>query len=267
MNCLVVACFFAVCLTAWGWNYDNRGEDWSGICESGIEQSPINLSKGLSKVNSDLNAKVQFSGLKTLKSTGKFNDHNYEIEGNFGKLIWSRNNTNQTLIMENFHFHSPSEHTIGKKYYDLEMHTLLKNSSVNGTTVGVLGILFKIGDFNLFLEEVISANNDHINVNYSKVLKGAEKLDSFYNYEGSFTTPPCSQSINWIVWAEIQELSEDQYKFFYNQWAGDKGFAGGNGNNREVQPLYGRTLYYYGKDDSSFLLGLSSLLLLNFIWT
>jgi carbonic anhydrase len=49
-----------------------------------------------------------------------------------------------------FHFHSPSEHTIDGKYYDLEMHTVHLDKNEGGTDgfiAAALGIMFSVDDF------------------------------------------------------------------------------------------------------------------------
>lgn len=42
---------------------------------------------------------------------------------------------------------------------------------------------------------------------------------------------------------EVQPLSYYQLRMFTDMWAGDDSFAGGKGNNREVQSLNSRTVY------------------------
>ena len=63
-------------------------------------------------------------------------------------------------------------------------------------------------------------------------------LDEFYSYDGSLTTPPCSEGVKWTVFKEIQPISSTQLKKFWNLWGGNFGYANGQGNNRQVQPLH-----------------------------
>ena len=64
----------------------------------------------------------------------------------------------------------------------------------------------------------------------------------FYNYPGSFTTPPCTEDINWFVVKDIQKISQAQFNSFNRLWAGNATFSGGKGNNRVTMPLGTRTL-------------------------
>lgn len=72
-----------------------------------------------------------------------------------------------------------------------------------------------------------------------------ERMDhSFYLYDGSFTTPPCTEGVKYIVMQEIQYITFADIAIFQRFWGGNPKFAGGKGNNRAVQPLNGRKIYY-----------------------
>jgi carbonic anhydrase len=58
-----------------------------------------------------------------------------------------------------------------------------------------------------------------------------------YRYWGSLTTPPCSEGVGWFVYVEPIELSRDQITVFRKIF---------HGNNRPIQPLNDRTLWYDG---------------------
>lgn len=66
-------------------------------------------------------------------------------------------------------------------------------------------------------------------------------MEKFWNYDGSLTTPPCTEGVNWIVFEEAQPLSEEVYQDYMNKWSTDQQTAG---SNRAVQPMNGRTIWY-----------------------
>ena len=39
-------------------------------------------------------------------------------------------------------------------------------------------------------------------------------MSQFWSYDGSFTTPPCTEGINWIVIKEVQPISQSQLDRF-----------------------------------------------------
>lgn len=68
----------------------------------------------------------------------------------------------------------------------------------------------------------------------------------FWNYKGGLTTPNCNEQVEWVVLAEVQSLSQQQFDDLNALWAGNPKFANGFGNNRELMPLNGRTIYVKG---------------------
>jgi len=56
---------------------------------------------------------------------------------------------------------------------------------------------------------------------------------SAYHYTGSFTTPPCTENVEWLVLRNKFTMSRDQIAAFSSRL---------NSNNRPVQALNGRKL-------------------------
>lgn len=56
----------------------------------------------------------------------------------------------------------------------------------------------------------------------------------YYNFEGSLTTPPCTEGVNWIVFKKQENISKDQVKKFSKTL--------GFNNNRPIQKLNGREI-------------------------
>ena len=65
-------------------------------------------------------------------------------------------------------------------------------------------------------------------------------MTEYWSYDGSLTTPPCSEGLKWTVVKQIQPISKEQLKRFTARLADDPSFAGGRGSNRVVQPLHER---------------------------
>mmetsp|Transcript_10352 Transcript_10352/g.10315 ORF Transcript_10352/g.10315 Transcript_10352/m.10315 type:complete len:139 (-) Transcript_10352:19-435(-) len=130
------------------------------------------------------------------------------------------------------------------------MHSVEYNKT--GSPIFVIGVLFQLSDkSNDFLEKVIDSYSSSTQIDLSEAFDGEEDLINFYYYQGSLTTPPCTEGINWFVWDKIQHVNQTQLEFFTSHWAGSSSFACGKGNNRLTQKLYDRTVYRY---DSSNIL-------------
>ncbi len=56
---------------------------------------------------------------------------------------------------------------------------------------------------------------------------------SYYRYRGSLTTPPCSESVEWVVAAEKHQISPEQMAALTSHL---------HHNNRPVQSIGGREL-------------------------
>ena len=78
-----------------------------------------------------------------------------------------------------------------------------------------------------------------------QTILGRVDKTKMFNYMGSLTTPGCSEVVEWVVINDPQNISPTQLQFFTSMWAGNSTFAGGFGNNRMVQAIGNRTIYYY----------------------
>ena len=55
----------------------------------------------------------------------------------------------------------------------------------------------------------------------------------FYHYQGSLTTPPCSEGVQWVVMAERRQISKEQMATMVSHL---------HDNNRPVKPLNDREI-------------------------
>merc|ERR1712183_798430 len=115
-----------------------------------------------------------------------------------------------------FHFHAPSEHTVDGKYYDLEMHVVHHYAGEPTRYGSVIGVFFDVeegGDgTNLFLQQLSSifagpggaavGATDDVQPSMRGFMDSLD-ITKFYSYDGSLTTPPCSEGIKWNIVADI----------------------------------------------------------------
>jgi carbonic anhydrase len=114
--------------------------------------------------------------------------------------------------------------------YAAELHLLHWNSSKYancGEAAGhpdghaMLGILLKVGAKNPELQKVVDLIPSISHRGEQAMVKEAidpikmfPKTFSYWTYPGSLTTPPCAESVTWILFKEPVEVSEDQLAAF-----------------------------------------------------
>jgi carbonic anhydrase len=220
------------------WSYEGEGspEHWGKLdesyktCQSGMNQSPINIDRTL---------KAHISPLKTHYADGPVtlinNGHTIQAE--------EKNSTrdtisfdNQTWTLKQFHFHAPSENIVHGKTFAMEMHLVHKNAEGE---LAVVAVMFDQGKANAELEKLWKIMPDKIDqtvkvdthLNLNKLLP---KNKTYWRYSGSLTTPPCSEGVVWIIIKQPLTVSPDQLKKFTSTMH--------HHNNRPVQPLHGRVV-------------------------
>ncbi len=218
------------------WGYSGAGgphvwgellEEYS-TCKTGKFQSPIDISSVTIGPMPNIRLKYKSSTVRVIN-----NGHTIKIEYDAGSTIQVSGKSYQLL---QFHFHSPSEHTIGGKAYPMVAH--LVHQASDGQ-LGVLGVLFIEGRENVFLNQFWkSLPQNHgdkfvdrkTKINMKNLLP--RKLQ-YFNYIGSLTTPPCSEGVNWMVLSHPVEASRQQF---------DKFLALFPQSVRPVEPLNGRVV-------------------------
>lgn len=234
------------------WNYSDSGQDWTGECAIGHQQSPIPINSSQAVCDSELEFHLDLPSTPLQVNVTNLG-YTLEIYGDFDTLqATTIDHVPFSYQAAQFHFHSPSEHVVDGKRYELEMHIVhqLQNTTpVNNRTIAVVAFLFE-ADENAEPNPLIDALhlNDGVvgeafEFNLGDLLiPQVGNHPAFYAYDGSLTTPPCSQLVNWFLIRETLKITPDQLELFRERYAKNLAFAGGNGDDRELQKLYGRVV-------------------------
>ena len=217
------------------WTYEGETgpEHWGDLnpdfaaCKNGKEQSPINIET--SRVIKD--EKIPDLVINYKPTEFSLSNDGHTIQAN----PLSNNNTfaidNKEYKLVQFHLHTPSEHQINGKNFDLEFHFVNENTN---NQLAVLGLMVKEGASNPFLEKAWNVIPTEETTEAVKLTEPIDLMsllpkdtDSF-QYNGSLTTPPCSEGVKWVVLEEPIEMSKEQIDKFRNIFSK---------NNRPVQPL------------------------------
>lgn len=219
----------------WGHTGATGPEKWGDLseefatCKTGKSQSPIDLKGAIDENLPKISFNYKAVPLKVLN-----NGHTIQVDqqgGGTAKIDGKEYNLLQ------FHFHAPSEHTVSGKSYPMEFHLVHKNAEGR---LAVVGVFIKEGKENPALKAAWENMPDKggvekavasANFNSADILP--KDKDGFHRYEGSLTTPPCSEGVLWTVLKEPIEMSKaqiDKFKSLMHE------------NARPVQPLHGRHL-------------------------
>jgi carbonic anhydrase len=217
------------CPAEWGYGPDNGPDKWGSmkeewaLCGVGSFQSPIDIA----------NAQVDGS-LQTIQTDYPLMDVRVENKEHEIKVVPGSTATlkrgSEVSKLLYFHFHVPSENKIAGEAADGEIHFVHQLPS--GRLL-VVGVLLREGDENAMLQQILALKPDVCKdkTSFGRTIDLTELLPSlnrYFFFEGSLTTPPCSEGVTWIVLEEKLEVSEGQI-------AALKLLP--TGNARPVQPL------------------------------
>ena len=219
----------------WGYGEDNGPSVWGDLspyyesCRSGLEQSPIDIA---SMVDAPLAPALEIDYSATPLVIFN-NGHTVEVEHEEGSSLMV--GVDEWEVLQ-FHFHASSEHTLDDSGERMEMHIVHRSASGE---LAVLGAFIEEGMFNPELEPVF-ANLPREEgeptfvagqmVNLSSILP----MDlSAWRYNGSLTTPPCSEGVRWHVLKTPIQASASQIALFETVF---------DNNFRPTQALNDRTL-------------------------
>lgn len=215
--------------SGWGYEGEHGPEHWGNVsqtCAQGLNQSPINLSAMVDAKLAPLD--IQYSGTVTALTN---NGHSLQatIEGANSLTI-----DGIEFELKQFHFHTPSENTIDNHYFPLEGHFV--HADKNGD-LAVISVMFEMGSENQQLSsltQTLPAKGETVKLAHPFAVKDMlPSYSSYYRFNGSLTTPPCTEGVRWIVLKDVKTLSEEQ----------EQALTGVMGeNNRPVQATNARVV-------------------------
>ena len=194
----------------WSYSGESGTENWANLapeyaaCGIGVNQSPINISKAISAELAPLQFNYKGHGTTIVN-----NGHTVQINMQPGSWVHAGGEDFQLVQL---HFHSPSEHQINGELFPLEGHFVHQNSS---GALAVVGVLFRAGEWNTDLARIGSAapqvidQPEAIDMDIADLEMYANH-ESYYRYNGSLTTPPCTEGVQWYVLKNPGHIAAEQ---------------------------------------------------------
>jgi carbonic anhydrase len=184
------------------WGYTGHGgpADWAALnpefatCGLGKHQSPIDIRKAKSADLPAIAFNYKAAPLAVI-------DNGHTIQVNYAPGSWI-DVAGVRYELVQFHFHKPSEEKIDGKSHAMVVHLVHKNAQGR---IAVVAVLLDGGGANAVVDAVF----EHMPKEKQKEIAVASttvdasglvpKDHRYYTFQGSLTTPPCSEDVTWFV--------------------------------------------------------------------
>lgn len=224
------------------WEYEGEAgpEHWADLdanfstCAKGKHQSPINILKAtkthLSKISFD------YAPNKNAKLEGVFSNNGHTVQfqpaGQYSMSV-----DGNRFVLKQFHFHQPSENLIQGKSFPVEAHFVHADEQGN---LAVVAVMVQEGLANSVITQLLKGLPNEKDQSNQLLLENASLLSllpkhtSYYRFDGSLTTPPCTEGVAWFVLKQPISMSKTQIQAISQ--------AIGHDNNRPVQATNNRVV-------------------------
>lgn len=201
--------------TNWGYEGTDGPAKWGELdpankaCSLGDQQSPINIADTI---------KAQLPPLKmTWAKTAKdLVNTGHTIQVNMGESSVLSIGGGGNYRLEQFHFHRPSEHTVNGASFPMEVQFVHSNAAGN---LAVVSVFMTAGRLNKAFNAIVLTMPNRA----GPPIAADSKIDpnaflpakrSYYRYAGSLTTPPCAETVEWLVLTEPVQVADADINSF-----------------------------------------------------
>ncbi|KAF3022045.1 hypothetical protein E8E14_013014 [Neopestalotiopsis sp. 37M] len=231
------------------WAYD-ESYDWGmlspdyELCQTGTQQSPISLSTEIHGLSSKHRPTFNYGA----NTTGTLRNWGYgpaftldePLDGDYSSNP-AMSYDNETVYLVGWHIHAPADHIVDGVRSHAELHFVhvdaeghekavvgfridpaptKKSSLASSSAAGSASLNVDISDlvqdaFFAQLPETFhrwddTESEESMALDLGDALEAVARLDTFFTYEGSLTSPPCHEGIRWFIAARVLEVSIPQ---------------------------------------------------------
>ena len=196
----------------WGYEGEMGPENWGKefpTCGKGKSQSPLNIKGPFEKVRFNVVPDYKPGPLKIIN-----NGHTIQVNVVPGSKLRI---DGKAFDLLQYHFHRPSEEHINGKPSAMVIHFVHKNDSGE---LAVLGVLLQEGNENPGIKTLWSyappkegpeVAPDNVAFNPNNLLP---REMEFFHYDGSLTTPPCTEKVKFYILKSQVNISKEQITQF-----------------------------------------------------
>lgn len=217
----------------WSYEGETGPAHWARLrpdyaaCAAGKRQSPIDIRDGI-RVNLEA---IRFD-YKPMQFRIVDNGHTVQVnlgEGSSLSVMGKR------YMLQQFHFHRPSEERVNGRSYDMSVHLVHRNDEGQ---LAVVAVLLEKGAEHPLIQTLLN----NLPLEQDSEMAPEEPIDpsrllpenrAYWTYMGSLTTPPCSEGVLWMVLKQPLQVASEQVAIFSRVF---------RNNSRPVQPQNGRLI-------------------------
>jgi len=198
----------------WSYSGETGPDHWAELspefaaCGIGLNQSPVDITDTVEADLDTLKFDYQATGTSIIN-----NGHTLQV--NVAPGSWLRIGDDEFQLLQ-FHAHSPSEHQVNGELFPLEEHFVHQDES---GALAVVSVLYRAGEFNEHIARLGAAapTELHQPVQLDVDITFFELYSdhhSYYRYNGSLTTPPCTEGVRWFVLKTKGHIAPEQAENF-----------------------------------------------------
>ncbi len=200
----------------WSYEGETGPEAWASLdpanaaCASGTQQSPIDLTGA---IHGELE-EVAPTWMPTTEWTVINNGHTIQanvVEGSEGGHVEIGG---KLYDLVQFHFHHPSEHAIDAAHTEMEVHFVHR---ADDGSLAVIGVMLTGGGQPGLIDalfQIAPAIEGEVPAGIADAARLLPQGGQYYRYQGSLTTPPCTESVTWTVMTEKVAVSDEAIAAF-----------------------------------------------------
>lgn len=199
--------------TNWSYEGETGADKWASLdpdyqtCASN-QQSPIDISGGVKAALPKMTITQGYL-------TGTFESKDNSLQLTAGLDVPALEIDDKPYNLVQFHFHGSSEHAIDGVKSPMEIQYVYQHESGD---LAVIAIMVEEGAENPELAKLFASlpagtdSADVRNIDMSALMP--DDMNSYFRYQGSLATPPCSENVSWTVMKNPINASKSQIDTF-----------------------------------------------------
>ena len=224
--------------TAWGYTGRTSADHWAALspdyrlCASGKNQSPINIDfkKALDFQNQGI--KFNYGHITPLKIYNMDNVIRITVDKGTNIQV-----DGMTFELKHLDIHMASEHTFNKQHHPMEIEFFHENANKE---IAIVSMMAVAGHADRTLRKILAqmpqkGESKTLADNTLRSIEMKKKLADYTRYNGSLTTPPCTEGVRWFILKQALTISSEQQQQFQAVL--------GHANNRPIQDTNARMVF------------------------